>query len=315
MEIYERIKDMAKKRGLTIKDLEVELGFVKNSLYKWKKASPSIDRVDKVARYFHVSLDALLGRGEEEFEDDHSPRFIYFYDLKGYLPFLNELKAMDEMPNGESSFHWIEIDSDTNVLEELKQCHDYGLECVLIGIEKIATVDMIPELLDTLESYQQKTIILSYCAKMLQKRSPKMYQQFEKTWCRYGEEDRGFFQCFAGQGMFKSEESQTLNRMGLDRDYMSDILEQLNHELKEGKEKVIEAIPPFGIIAVSFRKEALLIQRTMKLLEKEWSRQYRRKEVDWPKVMTIYQELTVEYHKFTQFLSQPGVYNSINDGY
>ncbi|MGJ8731383.1 helix-turn-helix domain-containing protein [Listeria aquatica] len=65
MDIYERIKQLADKDGITIKELEAELGFVKNSLYKWKKASPSIDRVEKVASYFNVSVDFLLGRIDE----------------------------------------------------------------------------------------------------------------------------------------------------------------------------------------------------------------------------------------------------------
>ncbi|EHD1702306.1 helix-turn-helix domain-containing protein [Listeria monocytogenes] len=64
MDIYDRIKKLAETSGITIKELESNLGFVKNSLYKWKKASPSIDRVEKVAEYFNVSIDFLLGRSE-----------------------------------------------------------------------------------------------------------------------------------------------------------------------------------------------------------------------------------------------------------
>ncbi|MEN2665813.1 helix-turn-helix transcriptional regulator [Listeria aquatica] len=70
MAIYERIKQLANKDGITIKELETKLGFVKNSLYKWKKASPSIDRVEKVASYFNVSVDFLLGRIDKVEHDE-----------------------------------------------------------------------------------------------------------------------------------------------------------------------------------------------------------------------------------------------------
>ena len=67
--LYERIKSLCKKKGITVSRLETELGFGTSSIKKWEKtSSPSIDKVMKVASYFDVSVDYLLvfkGRGKE----------------------------------------------------------------------------------------------------------------------------------------------------------------------------------------------------------------------------------------------------------
>ncbi|EEO3664217.1 helix-turn-helix transcriptional regulator [Listeria monocytogenes] len=68
MDIYERIKKLAEINGYTIKELEKELGLSPNTLYKWKKQSPSIDRASKVASFFGVSIDFLIGSPANEAE-------------------------------------------------------------------------------------------------------------------------------------------------------------------------------------------------------------------------------------------------------
>ncbi|MBC2373701.1 hypothetical protein HBP98_16945 [Listeria booriae] len=91
------------------------------------------------------------------------------------------------------------------------------------------------------------------------------------------------------------------------KDYLSELLERLENNLEAKKEKLDE-VPTFGMMAVPFRKDALILQHTIDLLEKEWNRQRKKKKIDWQLLIAIYQELSVEYNKFTQFLSQPGVY-------
>lgn len=59
---FDRVKLLCQKRGLSIVDLEEKLGFSRNSLYSWKKNNPSIEKLEKVADYFRVSTDFLLGR-------------------------------------------------------------------------------------------------------------------------------------------------------------------------------------------------------------------------------------------------------------
>ena len=65
--VYERIKRLCTKKGITIAKLESDLGFGNASIKKWEKmSSPSIDKVVKVATYFDVSIDYLMGRSDIE---------------------------------------------------------------------------------------------------------------------------------------------------------------------------------------------------------------------------------------------------------
>ena len=65
--VYERIKRLCAKKGITIAKLESDLGFGNASIKKWERmSSPSIDKVVKVATYFDVSIDYLMGRSDIE---------------------------------------------------------------------------------------------------------------------------------------------------------------------------------------------------------------------------------------------------------
>ena len=65
--LYMRIKELCKKNDITIAELERTLGFGNSSVKKWKNASsPSVDKVVKIAEYFNVSIDYLLGRSDIE---------------------------------------------------------------------------------------------------------------------------------------------------------------------------------------------------------------------------------------------------------
>ncbi|MDO6631797.1 helix-turn-helix domain-containing protein [Bacillus thuringiensis] len=67
MTIVDVIKSLCKKRDISVSMLEEELGFGKNSLYRWKERQPSVDKVQKVADYFNVSTDYLLGRTQKKY--------------------------------------------------------------------------------------------------------------------------------------------------------------------------------------------------------------------------------------------------------
>lgn len=63
--LYERIKDLCNKKNITIAKLESDLGFGNSSIKKWERlSSPSVDKIMKVASYFDVSIDYLLGRSD-----------------------------------------------------------------------------------------------------------------------------------------------------------------------------------------------------------------------------------------------------------
>lgn len=60
--IFQRISELCKRDGITIKKLSEELDFAESLIRKWKNtSSPSIDKVKKIAKHFHVSTDYLIG--------------------------------------------------------------------------------------------------------------------------------------------------------------------------------------------------------------------------------------------------------------
>lgn len=61
---FEKIKELADKQGISLNILEEKLGFSRNTIYNMKKSTPNIERVSKIADYFNVSTDYLLGRTE-----------------------------------------------------------------------------------------------------------------------------------------------------------------------------------------------------------------------------------------------------------
>ena len=59
---FDRIKELAKKQGLSINLLEEKLGYSRNTIYNLKTSKPSTERISEIADYFNVSTDYLLGR-------------------------------------------------------------------------------------------------------------------------------------------------------------------------------------------------------------------------------------------------------------
>ena len=63
--IYETIKILSSKKGLSINQLEKTLGLSKGSLCRIDTNRPSVDRLQKIADFFEVSLDYLM-TGKEQ---------------------------------------------------------------------------------------------------------------------------------------------------------------------------------------------------------------------------------------------------------
>ena len=62
-EAFEKIKILAKKQGISLNTLEERVGLGKNYIYSLKnKKTPSAEHIAKIADYFNVSTDYLLGR-------------------------------------------------------------------------------------------------------------------------------------------------------------------------------------------------------------------------------------------------------------
>lgn len=79
MTLFDRIKKLADERKISITQLQEDLGMSKNYLYKWnvEDANPKIELLKKVADYFNVSIDYLIGRtNKREIADNDSELFV-----------------------------------------------------------------------------------------------------------------------------------------------------------------------------------------------------------------------------------------------
>lgn len=80
--LFEKIKELCKKRGISLGRLEEDLGFSRNTIYSMKTKKPSSERLYQIADYFQVSTDYLLGRTENpavsklaEEDEDLTPQY------------------------------------------------------------------------------------------------------------------------------------------------------------------------------------------------------------------------------------------------
>ncbi len=62
MTLVDRIRALANQRDMSLPQLEVELGLGNGTISRWKTSSPNTDKLQKIADYFKVSMDYLLGR-------------------------------------------------------------------------------------------------------------------------------------------------------------------------------------------------------------------------------------------------------------
>ena len=67
---YETIKMLCKRKGVTVTGTEKELGFARGSLCKVNTSKPSMEKVQKLANYFNVSVEFLMNDGDCEENGD-----------------------------------------------------------------------------------------------------------------------------------------------------------------------------------------------------------------------------------------------------
>lgn len=73
MTLMQRIKQLCDSHGETLASLERKMDFGNGTIRRWDNATPSGDKLAKVADFFHVSVDYLLGRETNEENDSNVP--------------------------------------------------------------------------------------------------------------------------------------------------------------------------------------------------------------------------------------------------
>lgn len=79
MTLFERIKETAKERGISLTALSVESGLGEKTIYKWKDKEPSANRIKAVADTLGVSVDYLLGNTDDMYgnKKENEPVDLY----------------------------------------------------------------------------------------------------------------------------------------------------------------------------------------------------------------------------------------------
>lgn len=62
MSLTNRIKELADQKKVTFAEIERKVGISNGQIRRWDASSPKIENIQKVADYFDVSTDYLLGR-------------------------------------------------------------------------------------------------------------------------------------------------------------------------------------------------------------------------------------------------------------
>ena len=78
--LKENVFRLISERGLSVRKVERDLGFGYGTLQAWDKHMPSIDKVEKVAKYFGVSVDALIG-----YEGDYDKDLKHLMEMASWL--------------------------------------------------------------------------------------------------------------------------------------------------------------------------------------------------------------------------------------
>ena len=81
---YDRFKQLCERKGVSCNKAALEIGLSNATPTKWKKtgATPVGETLDKIAAYFGVSTDYLLGKETEKAPTESGERSISDAELK-----------------------------------------------------------------------------------------------------------------------------------------------------------------------------------------------------------------------------------------
>lgn len=74
--LYERIKELCKNKGVTISQLERDLGMAKGSMSKIDKHKPSAEKMERIAEYFRITYHELIN--QTYYDDDGVKEYTLF---------------------------------------------------------------------------------------------------------------------------------------------------------------------------------------------------------------------------------------------
>jgi transcriptional regulator with XRE-family HTH domain len=137
MTAFDRVKKLCDEQKISIVELEERLQFGRNSLYGWKKKTPNGANLVKVAEYFDVSVDYLLGRTDKK----------RYYDLtqKDERDIQKELEKMIEGLSANSGYAAFDGETLDDMDEEDRDLLKASLENSLRLAKRLAKQKFTPK--------------------------------------------------------------------------------------------------------------------------------------------------------------------------
>lgn len=106
---FEKVRELARKKGLSLNQVEEKLGYSRNTLYSLKRQKVSSERLQEIADFFNVSTDYLLGRTDNpKIASDN----VSSYSTEDLRKMAENAKTFDGKPLTDE-----DVDAITNIIE------------------------------------------------------------------------------------------------------------------------------------------------------------------------------------------------------
>ncbi|MCT1181503.1 helix-turn-helix domain-containing protein [Lactococcus lactis] len=79
MSFYQRIQELAQKKGVSFKQIEKEMNYPTNTLYGYKSKVPGGQRLVELSQYFGVSIDYLMSKKAKDTAEEFEELFKTIY--------------------------------------------------------------------------------------------------------------------------------------------------------------------------------------------------------------------------------------------
>ena len=118
--LLERIKNLCYRKEISIRQLERETGLADRTIGRWDTNMPSIDRVKKVAEYFGVTVDYLLGGENSQISNSMDDEMAEYLEMVRTKP---EIRMLLKTQRGASRK---EVEENVAFLQTLKFMKNQG---------------------------------------------------------------------------------------------------------------------------------------------------------------------------------------------
>lgn len=168
MSLVDRIQSLCSSENTTLISLERKLGFGRGTIRKWDENSPSIDKIQKVADYFKIPTDYLLGRSTYsqrpvltagDYADGYTDEPTLFEEMEDELrAAIYDLLGSYNISNGQFSQeiqHAIKQESEL-LRNWIDTTFEYNPQGILQVCKEVEDTEFISEMIKMLKQVKQK---------------------------------------------------------------------------------------------------------------------------------------------------------------